>query len=217
MNYQKIHDSIIDRARQRILSKEQYTEKHHIIPKCEGGLDDGETVSLTHKEHKIVHKLRFKFTKNLGNLLAYNFMCNSVEKRKQNSKMSAKLGAKAYHTIYKNQNPQQYSVAQSRSGKSGGEKCVKEKLGFFKLSEEEKKRCRLSGVKTIVENKLGMFSDEFRKEHRLSLMKKIETPDGIFDSISDASKHYKITPGAMTYRLKSDNWKNWNYLELKGV
>jgi hypothetical protein len=217
MDYQKIHDSIIDRAKKRVLSQEQYAEKHHLLPKCEGGSEDGETVLLTHKEHKTIHKLRYKITKNVGNLLAYNFMSNSVDVRRTNSKIAAKLGAKAYHTNYKEQNPKHYSKLQSNSGRSGGMKCVQENLGFFKISEEEKKKHRMKGVETIVQNKIGMFSDDFRQKHRLTLMKKIKTPDGVFDSITDASKYYGITLGAMTYRLKNEKWNEWVYLNNEGV
>lgn len=57
MNYKKIHDYIIERARNR-KPLTGYTEKHHIIPKCMGGSDDKENlVELTAREHFIVHKL----------------------------------------------------------------------------------------------------------------------------------------------------------------
>ena len=36
MNYQRIHDAIIDRARNRTL--QGYREKHHVIPRCMGGI-----------------------------------------------------------------------------------------------------------------------------------------------------------------------------------
>ena len=56
MNYQKIHDAIINRARTRTLT--DYKERHHIIPKCMGGTDTSENlVDLTAREHFIVHKL----------------------------------------------------------------------------------------------------------------------------------------------------------------
>jgi hypothetical protein len=56
MNYQRIHDAIIDRARNRSLTG--YIEKHHVIPRCMGGIDELENiVSLTAREHFIVHKL----------------------------------------------------------------------------------------------------------------------------------------------------------------
>lgn len=210
MNYQKIHDCIINRARQRILFDEQYTEKHHIIPKCEGGKENDETVLLTHKEHKLIHKLRYKITNVIGNLLAYNFMTNSVSSRRKNILLSAKLGGIEHHRKYKIKNPEEYSKRQSVSGKNGGNVCFEKKLGFFQMSNDEKRQSQDKGRKTIVENKIGMFSDEYRQQHRLSLFKKIKTPDGIFNSISSAAEYYNIVPGAVTYRLK--NWNDWTYL-----
>jgi hypothetical protein len=59
MNYQRIHDAIIDRARNRTLLG--YREKHHVIPRCMGGVDDKDNlVELTAREHFIVHKLLCK-------------------------------------------------------------------------------------------------------------------------------------------------------------
>lgn len=56
MNYKRIHDSIIDRAKNRELIG--YSEKHHIIPKCLGGDNSKENlVKLTAKEHYLIHKL----------------------------------------------------------------------------------------------------------------------------------------------------------------
>jgi hypothetical protein len=56
MNYQKIHDAIIERAKTRKL--EDYKERHHIIPRCMGGTNTPENlVDLTAREHFIIHKL----------------------------------------------------------------------------------------------------------------------------------------------------------------
>ena len=56
MNYQQIHDNIIDRAGNRVPTG--YTENHHVIPKCLGGSNDNSNlVRLTAREHFIVHKL----------------------------------------------------------------------------------------------------------------------------------------------------------------
>lgn len=58
MNYQKIYDDICKRGQERILPKEVYTEKHHIIPKCLGGGNEKSNISvLTAKEHFICHLL----------------------------------------------------------------------------------------------------------------------------------------------------------------
>ena len=70
MNYKLIHDSIIDRAKSRVLPKEVYTERHHIIPRCMGGSDDkSNLVDLTAKEHFIVHKLLVEMYPNIGKLI----------------------------------------------------------------------------------------------------------------------------------------------------
>jgi 5-methylcytosine-specific restriction endonuclease McrA len=59
MNYSKIHDQIIEIARNRIV--EGSTERHHIIPRSLGGTDDvSNLVDLTFKEHYIVHILLTK-------------------------------------------------------------------------------------------------------------------------------------------------------------
>jgi hypothetical protein len=59
MNYQKIHDAIITRARDRILTG--YKEKHHVIPLSLGGEDRNyNKVSLTASEHYIIHLLLAK-------------------------------------------------------------------------------------------------------------------------------------------------------------
>jgi len=56
MNYKRIHDAIIDRAKNRILTG--YKERHHITPRCMGGSNDLENlVDLTAREHFIIHLL----------------------------------------------------------------------------------------------------------------------------------------------------------------
>ena len=66
MNYQRIYDSIVNRAKSegRVKSKDTYYEAHHILPKCMGGLgrcDQWKThpniVLLTGREHFLCHWL----------------------------------------------------------------------------------------------------------------------------------------------------------------
>jgi len=61
MNYQKIYDDLISRAKQENRKKVKggtYYENHHIIPKCLGGKDEKQNmVLLTGREHFIAHKL----------------------------------------------------------------------------------------------------------------------------------------------------------------
>ena len=59
--YMKIYDQIILKALKRGLKKSvlgYYTEKHHILPKCQGGDNRRSNLCLvTYREHVILHKL----------------------------------------------------------------------------------------------------------------------------------------------------------------
>lgn len=61
--YTRIYYSIISNAQLRLLTKDIYTEKHHIIPKSLGGDNHvSNLVQLTAKEHFICHLLLTKMT-----------------------------------------------------------------------------------------------------------------------------------------------------------
>jgi len=76
MNYKKIYDNIIDRAKSREL--EGYTEKHHIIPRCMGGSDDIENLAkLTPEEHYVCHQLLVKMYPD-NNKLVYAIQAMSM-------------------------------------------------------------------------------------------------------------------------------------------
>lgn len=58
MNYQKIYDALMDKAKSRILQNGIKYEIHHIVPRCVGGNNtEGNLVKLTFKEHYFAHKL----------------------------------------------------------------------------------------------------------------------------------------------------------------
>lgn len=72
------YNNLIHRAKNRILSG--YTEDHHIIPVCIGGLDEPENIiTLTAREHYIAHALLVKIYYNTQHVYklvyAFNFMC----------------------------------------------------------------------------------------------------------------------------------------------
>ena len=59
MNYQRIYDALCKRGRERMLK--EYTEKHHILPRCLGGSDSKENLTnLTAREHYLAHYLLTK-------------------------------------------------------------------------------------------------------------------------------------------------------------
>jgi hypothetical protein len=75
MDYQKVYNLIVDKARNRVLPG--YTEKHHILPKCMGGSNERENVvSLTAKEHYLCHRLLCEiYPKNKALKKAYYLIC----------------------------------------------------------------------------------------------------------------------------------------------
>lgn len=74
MLYSKIYDSIIERAKNRVLT--DYSEKHHILPKCLGGTDNSDNlVKLTFREHFICHQLLCKiYPENQKLIFAFSSM-----------------------------------------------------------------------------------------------------------------------------------------------
>lgn len=81
MNYEKIYDQIVARAKSRILVG--YKETHHIIPRCMGGPDDKENlVRLTAREHFLCHRLLIQIHPSNNKLkFALWAMCNMKSKR----------------------------------------------------------------------------------------------------------------------------------------
>jgi hypothetical protein len=64
MNYKKVYDSIINRAKNRNWNRKfapEYVERHHIVPRSLGGTDTKDNlVFLTAREHFICHWLLYK-------------------------------------------------------------------------------------------------------------------------------------------------------------
>ncbi len=59
MDYSKIYNSIVTRGKNRIIT--EYTERHHIVPRCMNGDDSPENlVDLTPEEHYLCHLLLCK-------------------------------------------------------------------------------------------------------------------------------------------------------------
>lgn len=87
MNYQQIYNTIIERGKNRTLF--EYTEEHHIVPRCLGGTNDSSNlVELTAEEHYVCHQLLVKIYPNDIRLVrAAIFMkAGGKENRRNNNK-----------------------------------------------------------------------------------------------------------------------------------
>lgn len=86
MNYQKIYDSIIKRAKKRTLPKNRYVEVHHIVPKSffksvKIANQKNNLVELLPEEHWICHLLLFK-------------ICTGIEQQKMKQAIAVMSGSK---------------------------------------------------------------------------------------------------------------------------
>jgi len=96
MDYQKIYNQIIERAKNRML--EDYKEKHHIIPKCLGGNDDkNNLVELTAREHFICHMLLCEIYPN-ENKLKHALFLMAIGKQKIKEKTYV-IGSRVYERL----------------------------------------------------------------------------------------------------------------------
>jgi hypothetical protein len=149
--YTKTYYQIIARAKERPKPSE-YTEKHHIIPKCAGGMD---TVILTFKEHWVCHHLLLKMvTGKLLGKMYYAFLRMGQVTRKQkrivNSKMFERIKQK-HCTLNSKKNHPMYGRKHSEESKN---KMASPRKGI-KFTEEHKKK--------ISESEKGKFISEETK------------------------------------------------------
>jgi hypothetical protein len=87
MNYARIYDELIARARTRTI--DGYSERHHVVPRCLGGDNSSQNiVRLTPEEHYLAHQLLVKM--HPGNkklVLACSFMTTDAARTKRNNKL----------------------------------------------------------------------------------------------------------------------------------
>ncbi len=91
MNYKKIYDCLIERARNRKI--DGYVEVHHIKPRCLGGDNSSDNlVRLTAREHFIAHLLLAKIHNgNLKLVKAIAMMCIGQSERKLTNRLYGKF------------------------------------------------------------------------------------------------------------------------------
>ena len=143
MNYQKIYDSIIERAKTRKI--ESYSEKHHIIPKCLGGANTKENiVRLTAREHFICHLLLVEiYPQNVKLKFALWAMNGKLKNKYSLSRYSPT--ARIYERLKK-----EFSIRNSwRKGKTweelyGKEKADKRKIDLSLKTKGKKKKIPVS-------------------------------------------------------------------------
>jgi hypothetical protein len=160
MNYKKIYESIIDRAKIRVLNC--YKEKHHIIPKCLGGGNHKTNiVELTAKEHFICHLLLCEIYPKENSLKSARWAMTCLRSRNHNRKYN--VSASQYDRIKNEMAYLKTGVKRSDDIKDR----ISKKMSGRVLSDEQKKK--------ISESMLGKKkSDEWKLKQ--SKVKKGQIP-----------------------------------------
>lgn len=143
MNYKSLYDSIISRAKIRILPENFYVEKHHIIPRCLGGSDRlYNLVELTPKEHFVCHLLLVKiYPTNVGLIHGAKSLCRK-SKYKETNRMPfwlKKLGKGHKLSITTRQKMSEVALARKKKGRKvitpdGEFRSLGEASRFYKIT-----------------------------------------------------------------------------------
>lgn len=217
MNHKKVHNLIIERAKNRVL--EGYGEVHHIIPKCMGG-DDSEDnlVKLTAREHFIIHKLLVEIYPTNNKLHYAAFLMCKLKKgyrvgarEYQRYKESITLDTEHRRKISESMKGKQNSLGRSLSD-SHKEAITKSLIGNKRnlgkvLSEEHKSKISKS-----------MTGKVRTKKHRLNQSKTIVQYDlnktfiREYESIKDAGTQNNLFPSNISAVLRGKSSHCGGYL-----
>jgi hypothetical protein len=205
MNYQRIYDSIISKAKSeyRVKSNGTYYEAHHIIPVCLGGEGSSSQwkthhniILLTGREHFLCHWLLSRiYSKESKIQYAFWKMCIQCN-NKQNRVISSSIAYEEARQRYKEEISKLHSGSIGYwTGKSRPDKTGKNHPLFGK-------GYRQLGDKNPM---YGKAAPNRRK------IQDVET-NMIFDSLQEASKYYNIAESTVCLWAKKE--KKLRYYKL---
>jgi len=206
MDYQRIYDQLIEKRKLNI--PKGYVEKHHILPKCAGGLNNIENlVKLTAREHYLAHWLLHKiYPDNLGLICAIQFMVNGHQKEHLNisSREFERIKIKRSELLSKRMSGENHP----RYGKKNSD------YTNLKIKEGRKNYFENGGREINSKLRKKYFENiENLKRNRNQKTNKIFTIDNnLFNSLGDAVRRLKIPKKTVLNRLRSENFNNYQYV-----
>jgi hypothetical protein len=190
MNYIKIYNSIIDRASKRNKTKNDGLHRHRILPGFENGLyEESNICLLTRKEHRIIHKLRWKIYGKWQDLSSYVKLggknCDPWNKGIKtgqipwNKNKNTKFLGMSYEEIYGKEKAsyikemrkdqlQKYNHLQTKIVKEKRKKSIisyyennESKLKNVKKSDETKKKLSISMKNKSLKERCNLTDEEY--------------------------------------------------------
>jgi hypothetical protein len=197
MDYQKIHDQLIARAKNRIL--EGYKERHHIIPRCLGGTDDIDNlVDLTAREHFVIHKLLCMIYPN-NNKLFYAYRMMAVQPINSKTERTYTISNHEYERLrieYSNR------MSLDKKGKKYG-------TGMSGVSHTNtsKEKIRTANLGKVISNETKQKMREAQvgkpKKRWSKIYKEITT--GKVGHLSDLCEYFNLKPHCITDNVTRPN------------
>lgn len=206
MNYQLHYNNLIIRAQGRILN--EYTEKHHIIPKCLGGSNNPENiVDLTPEEHYIAHLLLVKMHPNNRKLIfSARMMTISPYGKRNNNKMFGWLKRKISILGHSEE-----SCEKIRNSHLGSKRSVETKSKMSKLQKDRggygPKKFSEAHKQKLSESHSGISLPERSESHRRNLSKSLK---GKPSTPGFTGKHHSVESKLKTSATQlSKNLEPW--------
>lgn len=170
MDYQKHYTLLAEKAKKRV-QPEGYFERHHIIPRCMGGLDDEDNlICLTAEEHYIAHLLLVKIYPDEPKLVyAANMMCVDRWGNRVNNKRFGWL-KKEVSRVQSERMKGHIKSPETRaklSAANKGKKRSKEYSESLSKRQLGRKLPESTKLKISLANKGKIHTDEFRKNQSI--------------------------------------------------
>jgi hypothetical protein len=217
MNYKKIYDALVEKAKVRGLDKSQhegYYEIHHIVPRCMGGTDESSNlVMFTAREHYLAHVILAKLHPEVHGLTYAAFMM--VGEYKGNSRIYEKLKLRVRKLL----NEANYGTIQvDYTGKQIGRLLVLKYIVDHDKSKKNPHRweCLCTcGKTTFVATQYlkdgrisscGCLLSEVSRNKMLGRPKPAETREKIAETLRERGKHPWLNTRLKVTDL--DKWEN---------
>lgn len=224
MDYKRIHDNIIDRAKNRKLIG--YFERHHIVPKCMNGSNESYNLAdLTAREHFLIHWLLCEMYPNNTDLkYAFWSMCRNSNNQKR-YKPSSRIYEYAKQKMlevwkkFKPSDNQINSIKKSLSGTKWYHKPDGTNLrtfpNDFKIIEGNWIPGRFGGKSISAKANKDKENKYKGKKMPITSNKKCLIDGVEFESAKAAANFYGINEYTMRHRLSrqpNGKYKNWFYI-----
>lgn len=174
MDYKRIYEQLIEKAKSRANEKDQYVEKHHIVPRSMGGNDDlNNIVELTAREHFIAHWLLYRIYPNESSMIyAFWMMTNRFKNFSSIAYEESKIAHSYNHKGFQHSDETKKVI--SRKRKLQGNKWNGKKHSIDsknKMSESAKNRNMSEEAKSTRNQKMSESASGVKKseEHKKNI------------------------------------------------